>query len=112
MDIVKRQLKLFDWASRQHRNSVIFDTASGKAHRLAIMDFCKDCIKNEVTFYTRMRLMHTPFHKDQLIADIYLPESNAIIEFIDSETNASIERKRRIWTKLGFTFFTESVTKK
>lgn len=44
-----------------------------------------------------------------LIADFYNIDWNIVVEVVDSERDDSVERKRRIWEKMGFHFDTVEV---
>lgn len=117
MKLSKTELDIrrkFDWATIRDRNCIKFDERSGKAHRLAVLDYCRDLILQDIAFFTRARMKAktTGFpHTNQLCCDILIPDLRIVIEVVDSESEKSIERKREIWKKEGLVLETIEVRK-
>ena len=101
---INEQIKKFDWNTINNKNCIRFDNNSSLEHKLTIIDICVDLLQKKTDFYTRARLKFKPYHKNQLVADIYIPEWNEVIEVKHKESKESIERKKILWVKDGFNF--------
>jgi hypothetical protein len=92
-------MRQFDSCTQMNKNCIRFDSKSGLRHKLAILDWCKMLLKEGQDFFTRARLK-----ENDACADLFILQNRQIIEFVDSESMESIERKRKLWTERHFNF--------
>lgn len=103
-DAVRKQVRQFDSCTQQNVNCIRFDTKSGLKHKLAVLGECRSLLINGTDFFTRARLK-----ENNACADLYSIPENLIVEFADSESEESIDRKKKLWESRGFNFMAESV---
>jgi len=92
-------MRQFDSCTQMNMNCIRFDSKSGLKHKLAILDYCKMLLKDGQDFFTRARLK-----ENEACADLFIFHNRQIIEFVDSESENSIEHKRKLWTERHFNF--------
>lgn len=99
----KERLALLDYNSLMNVNVVRFDPASGLNHRKAVLRLAEKAMENRERFITLAKL-NRPSFAEPLIADFYNVDWNLIVEVADAEKGDSLERKRKLWERLGFHF--------
>jgi uncharacterized protein YfdQ (DUF2303 family) len=99
----KERLGLLDYDSLININVIRFDPHSGIPHRKMILRLAEKAIDNHEKFITLVTLRR-PATSERVIADFYNIDWNLIVEVAYSEDEISLERKRKIWEKLGFHF--------
>ena len=96
---MRGQIRQFDSCTQQNKNCIRFDSKSGLNHKLKIIHYCEMLLKDGADFFTRARLK-----ENEACADVYVIPVNQVVEFRDSESDESIERKRKLWESRHFNF--------
>jgi hypothetical protein len=99
-DEVKHLMRQFDSETIRTRNCIKFDLKSKLEHKLKVIDICRNMLLLGQDFFTRARL-----RDGSACADVFQIGWASVIEVQDSETDESIERKKKVWAEHGFNSF-------
>ena len=93
----------FDRYDAIHHGCVRFGDNEGEWHQGRKMFFASVAVKAKDEFWTEIRSGNMRFRADMLIFKHDTGTAD-IVEFADSESDESLERKRSYWEGKGFTF--------